>query len=180
VTQGASPRLAWAVDTLAVEPGDQLLEVGCGHGVAVSLVCERLATGRIVGIDRSAKMIEAATRRNREHIASGRAKLETSTLAGARLAAHSFDTLFAVHVAVFWRRPAEALRRARELLTPGGRLLLFNQAPGWSDVESAAAFGRTLASVLSENGFSVDDVLTKSLEPAAVVGVIGRPDSVHG
>lgn len=180
MTQGPSPRLAWAVDVVAVEPGDRLLEVGCGHGVAVSLICERLMNGRIVGIDRSAKMIEAATRRNREHIVSGRAQLETSTLAGARLAAHSFDKLLAVHVAVFWHRPAEALGRARELLAPGGRLYLFNQAPGWSDVGSAAHFGRTLASVLSEHGFAVDDVLTESLEPAPVVGVIGRPASARG
>src|ERR687896_786143 len=65
----ASERFVWAVDTLEVRPADRLLEVGCGHGVAVSLVCERLMTGTITAIDRSPKMIEMAARRNREHVA---------------------------------------------------------------------------------------------------------------
>src|SRR3954449_12943420 len=69
----ASERFLWAVDTLEVRPTDRLLEVGCGHGIAVSLVCERLTTGTITAIDRSPKMIAMATRRNREHVDAGRA-----------------------------------------------------------------------------------------------------------
>jgi ubiquinone/menaquinone biosynthesis C-methylase UbiE len=63
----ASERLVWVVKTLGVEPDDRLLEIGCGHGVAVSLVCERMDGGSIVAIDRSARMIEMAKKRNATH-----------------------------------------------------------------------------------------------------------------
>src|SRR5688572_32158921 len=97
-----SERFLWAVDTLAVDPDDRVLEIGCGHGVAVSLVCERLTSGRITAIDRSQKMIEMAARRNREHVASGRAVLKTAALEQADLGDERFDKVFAFNVAPFW------------------------------------------------------------------------------
>ena len=76
----AAERLVWAIDTLAVEPDDRLLEIGCGHGVAVSLACEKLDGGTITAIDRSAKMIEMARKRNANHGASGVASFRTASL----------------------------------------------------------------------------------------------------
>ena len=121
----ASERFVWAVDTLEVRPADRLLEVGCGHGVAVSLVCERLTTGTITAIDRSPKMIEMATRRNREHVDAGRAVLEAIALEDADLGDRRFDKVFAFNVAPFWQQPEAALGAVREHLARDGAVYLF-------------------------------------------------------
>src|SRR5688500_14121732 len=120
-----SERFLWAVDTLEVRPADHLLEVGCGHGVAVSLVCERLKGGTITAIDRSPKMIEMATRRNREHVDAGRAVLQAVALEGADLGDRRFDKAFAFNVAPFWQRPEAALGVVRQHLAPDGTFHLF-------------------------------------------------------
>ena len=164
----ASERLAWAVEVLDVRPGDRVLEVGCGHGVAVSLVCERLDGGRIVAVDRSATMIAQAAARNRDHLAAGRAHLMTVALEDADLGGGHFDKVFAFHVAALWRRPEETLAVVRDHLAPDGALYLFNQAPGWSDAGAAREFAAGLGGVLERHGFAVTDVVVGDLSPPAV------------
>jgi ubiquinone/menaquinone biosynthesis C-methylase UbiE len=68
---------------------NDILEVGCGHGVAVALVCQRLDSGRITAVDRAPKMIAMARRRNRAH--AERAPFIVSTLEQADLGAEVYD-----------------------------------------------------------------------------------------
>jgi SAM-dependent methyltransferase len=168
-----SERFMWAVDTLALDPADQVLEVGCGHGVAVSLVCERLTRGRITAIDRSKKMIEMAARRNRAHIEGGRAVLKTVALEKADFGDERFDKVFAFNVAPFWLQPKEALRIVREHLAADGAIYIF-----WDARHSQSGRAHDLAHRLSERirlgEFSVTHVLVKELHPVPAVCVIGQ------
>jgi SAM-dependent methyltransferase len=125
-------RFTWAVETLAVEPHEHLLEIGCGSGVAVSLICEQLATGKITAIDQSPKMIAAATQRNQSCIASGKAVFHTAALSD--FAGEQFHKIFAVNVNVFWLKPAQEFRVIKNLLLPAGRLYLFYEPPSASQI----------------------------------------------
>jgi SAM-dependent methyltransferase len=105
-----------AVDALDPQPSDRVLEVGCGAGVAVSLVCERLVDGHMVAIDRSPAMIRTAERRNRAHVQAGRLRLEAVALADADFGDEHFDRVLAVRVGALARPPGNdlaALRRRR-------------------------------------------------------------------
>ena len=73
-------RFVWAVEMLELSPFDRLLEIGCGSGVAASLICDRLSSGRIVAIDRSPAMIRLASKRNRAHLALGKAAFHAAAL----------------------------------------------------------------------------------------------------
>lgn len=166
-------RIRWAVEVLAPAPGDHLLEIGCGPGVAVAAICQRLTSGRIVAIDRSATAVARATRRNTDCVAAGRAVLRTVALedlhpASLPGAGHGFDTVFAMNVNLFWvRSPARELELIRALLRPGGRLALFY---GYGTPGQAATVPEALLGHLAAGGFT-----TEIRTGPSVAGVVARP-----
>lgn len=130
VPTGLSQRLAAIVDALAIEPDARVLEVGCGPGAAARAVAERLTTGHVLAIDRSATAVAQAT-------AAGAALIEDGRLRVRQVAAEDlvplpgdepFDVLFAVRVGALDGRHPEAGRRALARLAavaaPGARLLV--------------------------------------------------------
>jgi ubiquinone/menaquinone biosynthesis C-methylase UbiE len=125
-----SERLRSVVERLGLRPDDRVFEIGCGHGVAAMLVCERLERGSLTAVDRSAKMIEAATRRNAAYVEAGKAEflvadLEDFDLLGDR----RFDKIFAVRVGLFHREPERARGLVERWLAPGGEVFAFFDAP---------------------------------------------------
>jgi ubiquinone/menaquinone biosynthesis C-methylase UbiE len=124
-----SERLRAIVDELAICPHYRVLEIGCGHGVAATIVCERLDGGRLTAIDRSAKMIEAAARRNAAHLEAGKAEFLVANLEHLDLGERRFDVIFAVRVGLFHREPERAHAIVEPWLAPGGMVRSFFDAP---------------------------------------------------
>jgi 2-polyprenyl-3-methyl-5-hydroxy-6-metoxy-1,4-benzoquinol methylase len=117
----ASERLAWAATVVDPGPGERVLEVGVGHGVLVDLMAARGAD--VVGVDRSATMTAAATRRNAVAVAEGRVRLLTGTL--LEVAPEGpFDVVTAFDVRALWTPPAPEWDVVARLLAPDGRVVV--------------------------------------------------------
>ncbi|MEU7656246.1 class I SAM-dependent methyltransferase [Micromonospora taraxaci] len=150
--ESAAHRQRWAVQTMAVAPDDQVLEIGCGRGAAVSLIADQLRTGRIIAVDRSATMVRLAVERNKRHIDAGRAEIRCAGFESADLAAHRFTTIFAVNVSLFWLGDAtQHVDRVRSLLAPGGQLYVFGERPS---AAHATANLTATESLLQAHGFA--------------------------
>lgn len=124
-----SERLRSIVEGLRIQADDQVLEIGCGHGVAASFVCERLRSGRLVAIDKSKKMIAASLRRNQEHVTAGRAEFHAADVLEFDPGRRRFDKIFAVRVGLFHRDPALARRLLEPWLAPRGKIVLVYDEP---------------------------------------------------
>lgn len=122
-------RLRSIVDGLDIRPGDRVLEIGCGHGVAATYVCERLDGGRLTAIDRSPKMIKAAAKRNARYVEAGVAEFLVRTLEDLDLGERRFDRVFAVRVRLFESDPERARALVEPWLAPGGTIESFFDPP---------------------------------------------------
>ncbi|WP_158302045.1 class I SAM-dependent methyltransferase [Paenibacillus mesophilus] len=168
----AEDRITWAVSMLKTAPSDRLLEIGCGHGKAVSLICGSLIGGTITGLDRSAKMIQAAEKANAPYVASGKARFLNASLHVADLGQTGYDKIFAVNVNLFWMNADRELSCIKKRLTPGGAVYLFNQPPATEKLRHIADC--TIRN-LQRAGFEIKEVIAGELEPVPVIGVIAEP-----
>ncbi|MEJ7900961.1 MAG: class I SAM-dependent methyltransferase, partial [Thermomicrobiales bacterium] len=163
LTEKIASRFIWALELLDIQPNDRILEIGCGHGVAVSMIGDLLDQGRITGIDRSFDMVELARLRNRDHLKSGKAVVQPVSLDRADLGDERFDRVFAINVSLFEQQADRSLDIIRDALVPGGRLFVFFQPPNSSKTRELA--DRTIGN-LEANGFLIERVSFKDLDPA--------------
>jgi cyclopropane fatty-acyl-phospholipid synthase-like methyltransferase len=162
-------RLLWAMETLDFGPDDRLLEIGCGAGIAVEMVCERLAGGRIHAIDRSESMAALARRRNAGHVAAEKVVIQNAALHQADFGGERFDRIFAINVGLFREHRAEEAAALRGLLAPGGALCLFHHPPVASKTRRLA---EETAAVLRDEGFAVRAIRYDDREAVPMACVI--------
>lgn len=147
-----APRHSAAVTALALAGTEAVLEVGCGHGVAVRLVLDQLTSGSITALDRSARMIGMVEASNAEALASGRLVTRAVALEDADFAGMRFDAIFAVNVDLNLRLGTRWPAMLKNLLRPGGRIVLAFDPP--PDSSKGHAFAARSLDRLAAAGFT--------------------------
>ena len=122
--QQIPPRLMWAVDLMDPQPGDNILEIGCGAGAGAELICARLTTGKLFAIDRSESGVDRTRRRNQKYVDAGRLTVRQIDLATLRVPVKRLHKVFAFNVNLFWVRAcADEVALLHERVLPGGAVL---------------------------------------------------------
>ena len=114
----------FAVEQLGVQPEDQVLEIGFGHGHAIRLIAERAHQGVVAGIDPSDAMVRHAAKRNRELIKAGRVELWQGSVSSIPYEYARFNKVLAVDNYQHWPQSEFNLGEVQRVLKPGGLLAL--------------------------------------------------------
>lgn len=170
-------RNLWTVELLEIRPDDQVLEVGCGPGLALAACAAHLETGRATGLDHSQTMFAQAAKRNRKAIADGRVELWCGDLNRLVAVSEAFDRVFAVNVVQFWEDRAEALRTLHRVCRPGGLVgLTYQPRQPAASRDDALRIARAIQDDMSAAGFVEPKCEELALTPAPAVCVLGtRP-----
>ena len=165
-------RISWAVEQLDVQPTDRFLEIGSGRGAAVELICQRLAGGHVLALDRSATATDAAAQRNARYAAAGSASFEAISLEDADLGEAQFDKVFAINVNLFWTRAANLeLAAIKRAMVPSGRLYLFYEPPSAS---RASDIAERVVPRLDAAGFATQVITGSTSKRASLLAAISH------
>lgn len=155
-------------------PGTSVLDVGCGPGTITAEIAARVAPARVLGIDRGAAVVAAAS----EAQAGANLGFETGDVYALAVDDDSFDVVHAHQVLQHLSDPVAALREMRRVCRPDGVVAVrdadydaFTWAPAdvrldrWLEVYRAVArsngaepdAGRRLKGWALDAGFSAVD-----------------------
>jgi ubiquinone/menaquinone biosynthesis C-methylase UbiE len=123
VTTGLGAHGEAALALFPPQPGQRVLDLGCGFGDTTQHIARLVGTeGEVVGVDAAANFIDTARREAAEagtiNVSFAVADVQAAVLGGP------YDLAFSRFGTMFFANPVAALRNVRRALAPGGLLVM--------------------------------------------------------
>lgn len=124
LTRDAVRRRRLVREALAAQPGDRVLDVGCGPGFYCLELAEEVGSdGRVVGIDAAEPMLDLARRRCE---AFDNVTFKQGDVMSIPVESESFDRAICVQVLEYVDQATAALSEIQRTLCPGGRVVIWD------------------------------------------------------
>jgi ubiquinone/menaquinone biosynthesis C-methylase UbiE len=167
-------------ELLRLEPGEHVLDIGCGPGLlAAEMAADVGSGGSVIGVDPSEQMLALARRRSAtDGTDVARMTFEPGDAVALPCADAAVDAITSTQVYEYVADMPAALAEVRRVLRPGGRVLVLDTdwdsvvwhssddsrmrtvLAAWDEHLVDPYLPRRLGRLLTESGFTVTDVQT--------------------
>jgi phosphatidylethanolamine/phosphatidyl-N-methylethanolamine N-methyltransferase len=139
-----------AIERMALQRGDRVLEVGVGTGINLNLYPRKC---HVTGIDLSTSMLEKARERVQK---AGLRNVRLQEMDAAHLifADDTFDTVYAPYLVSVVPDPVQVVKEMRRVCKPGGKIVILNHFRSASPILSR--FERAISPFTVHVGFKSD------------------------
>jgi ubiquinone/menaquinone biosynthesis C-methylase UbiE len=155
-----------SIEALGVQPGDAVVDLGCGAGDAIPALIEAAFGGIVHGLDHAPDMVALASRRHPG------ATFHLGSFTALPFADGSIDRVLAANVAYFWYHESAVMAEIWRVLRLGGRLAIYVTEP--------ATLRRAGLDMTGTHQLYSADRLVELLGPAATIRRVDVGFGVRG
>ena len=104
----------WALSLWEIQGNDNILDIGCGGGAALSRMAEHVTDGHLTGIDYSPVSVETSRATNAESVAAGKMEILEGSVEKLPFEAETFDKIVTVESFLFLAEPPGKPKRGAQ------------------------------------------------------------------
>ena len=124
----------WGLSFFEFNTRDTVLDIGCGGGMTLSRLAEKVPEGKIYGVDYSALSVAKSKEMNKAVVESGRMKIVEGSVDALPFDNEMFDKITTVESFYFWPTPEKSLSEVYRVLKSGGVFILVADIHGAAEL----------------------------------------------
>lgn len=117
----------WALQMLTDKNPSDILDIGCGGGMALAKMADLFPLSKLTGVDLSSESVLFSAHNNMGIKNEGRLQLKEASVSNLPYEDCSFDLVTAFETYFFWPDLASDIAQAVRVLRPGGHLLVVSE-----------------------------------------------------